>query len=93
MDVIQAKEILGGHTCVIGNVPKSLRYTTREEALAYYKDLIEKVKDGGGTMEVTYPITIPSKAPAGTYSFRTTVGINGSSVSEAGSASLYVTAS
>ncbi len=50
MDVIQVKEILGGHTCIIGNVPKSLRYTTPKEALAYYKDLIEKVKEGGGIM-------------------------------------------
>jgi uroporphyrinogen-III decarboxylase len=50
MDVLQVKEILGGHTCIIGNVPKSLRYTTPKEALAYYKNLIEKVKEGGGIM-------------------------------------------
>ncbi len=50
MDVIQAKEILGGHTCIIGNVPKSLRYATPDEALAYYKDLIKKCGKGGGIM-------------------------------------------
>jgi hypothetical protein len=50
MDVVQAKEILGGHTCIIGNVPKSLRYATPDEALAYYKDLIEKCGKGGGIM-------------------------------------------
>jgi hypothetical protein len=50
MDVVQAKEILGGHTCVIGNVPKSLRYSTPREVEAYYKDLIAKCGKGGGLM-------------------------------------------
>ncbi len=50
MDVVQAKEILGGHTCIIGSVPKSLRYSTSDEALAYYKDLIKKCGKGGGLM-------------------------------------------
>ncbi len=50
MDVLQAKEILGGHTCIIGNVPKSLRYKSPKEVLAYYKELIRKCGKGGGLM-------------------------------------------
>ena len=50
MDVVQAKEILGGHTCIIGNVPKSLRYKPPAEVLAYYKELINKCGPGGGLM-------------------------------------------
>ena len=50
MDVVQAKEILGGHTCIIGNVPKSLRYKSPKEVLAYYKALIAKCGKGGGLM-------------------------------------------
>lgn len=50
MDVVEAKEILGGHTCVMGNVPKSLRYKSPAEVLSYYKELIEKCGKGGGLM-------------------------------------------
>ncbi|MBN2077165.1 MAG: hypothetical protein JW762_16590 [Dehalococcoidales bacterium] len=50
MDAVQAKEILGGHTCIIASVPKSLRYATTDEALAYYKDLIKNCGKGGGLM-------------------------------------------
>ncbi len=50
MDVVQAKEILGGHTCIIGSVPKSLRYKTPTDVLVYYKELIKKCGKGGGLM-------------------------------------------
>jgi len=50
MDVVQAKEILGGHTCIIGNVPKSLRYKSPGEVLSYYNDLINRCGKGGGLM-------------------------------------------
>ncbi len=50
MDVKQAKEILGGHCCVIGNVPKSLRYASISEMTDYYKDLIKVCGKGGGFM-------------------------------------------
>lgn len=60
MDVVQAKEILGGHTCINGNVPKSLRYKTPSEVLAYYKDLIAKVGKGGGVM---LNVSLPHNTP------------------------------
>jgi uroporphyrinogen-III decarboxylase len=50
MDVKQAKEILGGHCCIIGNVPKSLRYASISEMTDYYKDLIKVCGKGGGFM-------------------------------------------
>ena len=50
MDVKQAKQILGGHTCVLGNVPKSLRYGSVKEMTHYYKDLIKVCGKGGGFM-------------------------------------------
>ena len=56
MDVVQAKEILGGHTCIMGNVPKSLRYTSPTAVLSYYKDLIGKCGKGGGLMlNISFP--------------------------------------
>jgi hypothetical protein len=62
MDVVQAKEILGGHTCIIGSVPKSLRYSSPKEVLAYYKDLIKKCGKGGGLMlMVALPHNISAK--------------------------------
>jgi len=60
MDVVQAKEILGGHTCIIGNVPKSLRYRSPGEVLSYYKDLIRKCGNGGGIMlNISLPYDTP----------------------------------
>jgi uroporphyrinogen-III decarboxylase len=60
MDVVQAKEILGGHTCIIGNVPKSLRYKSPREVLSYYKDLIRKCGSGGGIMlNISLPYNTP----------------------------------
>ena len=50
MDVVRAKEILGGHTCIIGQAPKSLRYKSPKEVVDYYKDLIKKCGKGGGLM-------------------------------------------
>ena len=62
MDVVQAKEILGGHTCIIGNVPKSLRYKSPGEVLDYYKALIRKCGKGGGLM---LNISLPYNTPIG----------------------------
>ena len=62
MDVVQAKEILGGHTCIIGNIPKSLRYASPKEVLSYYKDLIKKCGKGGGLMlNISLPFNTPVK--------------------------------
>jgi hypothetical protein len=48
MDIIQAREILGGHTCVIGKPPVSMHYASIQETLDYYKDLFDKCGKGGG---------------------------------------------
>ncbi len=50
MDVERAKEILGGHTCIIGQAPKSLKYKSPKEVVAFYRDLIKKCGKGGGLM-------------------------------------------
>jgi hypothetical protein len=59
MDVIQAKEILGDHACVIGKAPPSLKYASLPEIGNYYKDLIQRCKKGGGFM---MNIQLPEKA-------------------------------
>jgi hypothetical protein len=62
MDVVQAKEILGGHTCVIGNVPKSLKYASPKDVLAYYRNLIKKCGKGGGLiLNISLPYNTPVK--------------------------------
>ncbi|MEE8412913.1 MAG: hypothetical protein V3R96_00010 [Dehalococcoidales bacterium] len=48
MDVVQAKEILGGHTCVMGKGPHSLKISSLREAEEYYKDQIKVCGKGGG---------------------------------------------
>jgi len=56
MDVIQAKEILGGHACVIGQAPKSLKYASLQEIGDYYKNLIKVCgKEGGFMLNVSLP--------------------------------------
>jgi len=50
MDVVQAKEILGGHTCVIGKAPPSLKYASLQEVEDYYKNQIKVCGKGGGFM-------------------------------------------
>lgn len=50
MDNVEAKQILGGHTCVIGKAPASLKYAPINEVEAYYKDVMDKCAPGGGFM-------------------------------------------
>jgi len=48
-DLVRAKEVLGGITCLRGNVPASMLTTgTPKEVDAYCRMLIEKVGKGGG---------------------------------------------
>jgi hypothetical protein len=48
-DIFMAKEILGGHMCIMGDVPAELLVLgTRDEVLAYCQRLIETVGRGGG---------------------------------------------
>lgn len=58
-DVIRAKEILGGHTCIIGTAPASLKYASLQEVEYYYKNLIKVCRKGGGFM---LNISCPDKA-------------------------------
>jgi len=48
-DIFKGKEILGGHMCIMGDVPAELFVLgTRDEVLAYCRRLIETVGKGGG---------------------------------------------
>jgi uroporphyrinogen-III decarboxylase len=48
-DIFRAKEILGGHMCIRGNVPSSLLQTgTPQDVKDYCKKLIDVVGRGGG---------------------------------------------
>jgi uroporphyrinogen-III decarboxylase len=49
-DAARAKEILGGHTCVIGTAPASLKYASLQEAADFYKEQIKSCAKGGGYM-------------------------------------------
>jgi hypothetical protein len=59
MDVIQAKEILGGHTCIIGKAPSSLKYASPQDVGDYYKNLIKVCGKGGGFI---LNVDLPNKA-------------------------------
>ena len=53
-DIFRAKEILGGHMCISGDVPAALLSIGKpEEVEAYCKRLIDEVGDGGGFMLTT----------------------------------------
>ena len=48
MDVVQAKEILGGHCCILSRGPHSLKLSSLQEVEKYYKNLIDVCGKGGG---------------------------------------------
>jgi len=48
MDVVKAKEILGGHTCVLSRAPLSSKLWSLQEVEKYTKNLIDKCGKGGG---------------------------------------------
>jgi methanogenic corrinoid protein MtbC1 len=53
-DIFRAKEILGGHMCISGDVPASLlSLGTPEEVAEYCRRLIDEVGRGGGFMLTT----------------------------------------
>ncbi|MFC1896144.1 uroporphyrinogen decarboxylase family protein [Thermodesulfobacteriota bacterium] len=61
-DIFKAKEILGDHVCIKGNVPSSLLCTgTPDEVKVYCKKLIDVVGKGGGLI-VDGDIGIPDEA-------------------------------
>ncbi len=48
------------------------------------------VSDGGGTLQIQFPLTLPSNCPAGTYSMRTQVTVNGVNKSDIAETTFYV---
>jgi len=48
-DIFKAKKVLGGHVCLMGDVPPALlKLGTPDEVSAYVRRLCEEVGDGGG---------------------------------------------
>lgn len=63
-DVVKAKEILKGHTCIMGGMPISLLVGgTPEKIDEYVKDLMEKVKPGGGFIFALGVGNVPRETP------------------------------
>jgi hypothetical protein len=61
-DIFKAKEILGDHMCIMGDVPAELlALGTRDEVLAYCRRLIETVGAGGGFI-LSSGCSIPANA-------------------------------
>jgi hypothetical protein len=50
VDVVRAREILKGHTCVVSGAPASLRLGSLAEFEDYYKRQLKACKKGGGFM-------------------------------------------
>ncbi|MFC2069599.1 hypothetical protein ACFLTB_00275 [Chloroflexota bacterium] len=50
VDVAKAREILGGHTCVLARGPFSLQLCSPHEVAEFYKDLIDNYGKGGGLL-------------------------------------------
>ncbi|MCP8315335.1 MAG: uroporphyrinogen-III decarboxylase, partial [archaeon] len=46
-DIVKAKESVGNHICIMGNV-SFLKLTTSEDVKAYCKDLVNKLGEKGG---------------------------------------------
>ncbi len=49
-DAVRAKEILGGHTCIIATLPASIKYASLREAAEIAKNQIRACRKGGGYM-------------------------------------------
>jgi len=63
-DVVKAKEILKGHTCIMGGLPVSLLVNGTPETIdEYIKNLLEKVKPGGGFILTTGVGSLPPQTP------------------------------
>ena len=61
-DIFKAKEILGDHMCIMGDVPAYLlAFSTKDEVLDYCKRLIMEVGKGGGFI-LSSGCSIPAKA-------------------------------
>lgn len=63
-DVVKAKKVLQGHTCVMGGIPISLIVGgTPETIKEYMKKLLEQVKPGGGFILSPNIGTAPKETP------------------------------
>jgi len=63
-DIVKAKNVLKGHTCVMGGVPISLVVNgTPEKIDNYVKELMEQVKPGGGFIMTTGVGNAPRETP------------------------------
>jgi uroporphyrinogen-III decarboxylase len=60
-DLAKAKEIIGGHSCIIGGPPSSLFLGPAEKIDPYVKSLFDDVKDGGGFM-LSPAVSVPAAA-------------------------------
>ena len=58
-DAVRAKEILGGHNCIIATVPASIKYLSLREAAEVIRSQIRACKKGGGYM---LHLTLPAQA-------------------------------
>jgi hypothetical protein len=64
MDAVRAKEILGGHTCILVRAPQSSRLWPLREVEKYYQALIDKCGKGGGLL---VDIWLPNGHTTGEY--------------------------
>jgi len=63
-DVVKAKELLKGHTCVMGGIPANLIIGGNPAEIDnYMKNLLEKVKPGGGFILTASIGTLPVDTP------------------------------
>jgi len=63
-DVVKAKELLKNHTCIMGGIPISLLVSGNPYTIdEYIKNLLEKVKPGGGFILTTGIGSIPLETP------------------------------
>ena len=63
-DVVKAKKLLQGHTCVMGGIPITLiAGGTPAEIDKFVKDLLEQVKPGGGFILAPGVAAAPADTP------------------------------
>lgn len=62
-DIRKAKEVLGGHTCVMGGIPPTLLLSVSpNEVEKYVKKLLEDLMEGGGFI-IASSTAIPAETP------------------------------
>jgi len=64
MDAVKAKEILGGHTCIMVRGPLSSKLWSLREVEKYTKEMIDKCGKGGGLI---FNLRLPDKGTTADY--------------------------